>query len=148
MTERKSYDIVVVGGGVMGCSTAYHLAKIDTTLKLVVVEMDPTYTKASSALSMANVRIQFSLKENIEISQYAFEVIERFEEEMAGNDEKPNISYCPEGNLFLADEAGRQAAEEALKVQKRLGCNVEWWSPNQVKENYQQTGLEHTHSKD
>ena len=136
MTERKSYDIVVVGGGVMGCSTAYHLAKIDTTLKLVVVEMDPTYTKASSALSMANVRIQFSLKENIEISQYAFEVIERFEEEMAVNDEKPNISYCPEGNLFLADEAGRQAAEEALKVQKRLGCNVEWWSPNQVKENY------------
>ena len=85
---------------------------------------------------MANVRIQFSLKENIEISQYAFEVIERFEEEMAVNDEKPNISYCPEGNLFLADEAGRQAAEEALKVQKRLSCNVEWWSPNQVKENY------------
>jgi glycine/D-amino acid oxidase-like deaminating enzyme len=120
----------------MGSSTAYYLARVDNNLKVVVVEMDPSYTHASSTLSMANVRIQFSLKQNIEISQYAFEVLERFEDEMTVDDEKPNIGYRREGNLFLIDDAGRKPAEEALELQKRLSCKVEWWSPDQIRQHY------------
>ena len=134
--ENKSYDIVVVGGGVMGSSTAYSLARADNTLNVVVVEMDPSYSHASSTLSMANVRIQFSLRQNIEISQYAFEILERFEDEMTVEDEKPNIAYRREGNLFLVDDAGRKPAEEALELQKRLSCKVEWWSLDQIRQHY------------
>ncbi|MCG2777944.1 MAG: FAD-binding oxidoreductase [Desulfobacterales bacterium] len=142
--EKKTYDVIVVGGGIMGCSTAYYLMGADDKLKLTVVEMDPAYTRASSTLSMANIRIQFSLKENIQISQYAFDVLERFEDDMVVDDEKPNISYRREGNLFLVDDNGRSVAEEALALQKGLGCNVEWWSPEQIREHYplyQPTGL-------
>ena len=130
------YDVVIVGGGIMGSSTAYHLISSDNELKIGVIEMDPTYARASSTLSMANIRIQFGLKENIQIGQYAFQVLERFEEEMSINDEKPNISYRQEGNLFIIDNSGKEEAEEALGVQKSLGCEVEWWSPNQIKEHY------------
>ncbi|HIJ55312.1 MAG TPA: FAD-binding oxidoreductase [Deltaproteobacteria bacterium] len=142
--EKKTYDVIVVGGGIMGCSTAYYLMGADDKLKLTVVEMDPAYTRASSTLSMANIRIQFSLKENIQISQYAFDVLERFEDDMVVDDEKPNISYRREGNLFLVDDNGRSVAEEALALQKDLGCQVEWWSPEQIREHYplyQPTGL-------
>ena len=134
--EKKTYDVIVVGGGIMGCSIAYYLMGADDKLKLTVVEMDTTYTRASSTLSMANIRIQFSLKENIQISQYAFDVLERFEDDMVVDDEKPNISYHREGNLFLVEDDGFSLAEEALALQKDLGCQVEWWSPEQIREHY------------
>jgi FAD-dependent oxidoreductase domain-containing protein 1 len=77
MAERTSYDVVITGGGIMGSSTAYHLTKMNPKLKVAVVERDPTYARASTTLSMSNIRIQFSMKENIQISQYAFQVLER-----------------------------------------------------------------------
>ena len=134
--EKNCYDVVIVGGGIMGCCTAYYLMNADNNLKVAVVEMDPGYVHASTTLSMANIRIQFSLKENIQISQYAFECLDRFEEEMAVDGDKPSISYRREGNLFLVDEDGRQTAEEGLALQKALGCQIEWWSPEKIKEHY------------
>lgn len=100
--QKDTYDAVIVGGGVMGSSTAYHLMMADR-LKIAVVEKDPTYAKASTPLSIGNVRTQFNLKENIQISQYAYEFMEQFEEIMAVNDIKPHISWHREGNLFFVD---------------------------------------------
>jgi len=134
--KNECYDVIIVGGGIMGSSTAYNLMKADEKLKLAVVEMDPSYSHASSSLSMANIRIQFSLKENIQISQYAFEFLDRFEEEMEVHGEKPDICFRREGNLFLVDEAGRQTAEKAMDLQKSLGCQIEWWSPEQIRKQY------------
>lgn len=134
--DKNTYDVVIVGGGIMGSSTAYFLMSNDARLKVAVVEMDPTYTRASSALSMANTRIQFSLKQNIQISQYAFEFLEHFEDKMAVGEDKPNIAYRREGNLFLVDESGRSTAREALDLQKNLGCKVEWWSLEKIKQRY------------
>jgi FAD-dependent oxidoreductase domain-containing protein 1 len=134
--QKKTYDVVVVGGGIMGCSTAYNLMKADQKLKVAVVERDPTYERASTSLSMANIRIQFSLKQNVQVSQHAFEVLDRFEDEMRVDDDIPNIALHREGNLFLVDKKGRREAEAAMKMQKDLGCPVEWWSPAEVKDHY------------
>jgi FAD-dependent oxidoreductase domain-containing protein 1 len=134
--DNSTYDVVIVGGGIMGSSTAYSLMSADNKLKVAVVEMDPVYTRASTTLSMANVRIQFSLKQNIQISQYAFEVLERFEDTMAVGEDKLNISYRREGNLFLIDENGCSVSKETLALQKSLGCRVEWWSPEKIKQHY------------
>ena len=97
----------------MGSSTAYNLMKMDPKIKVAVVERDPTYTRASTTLSMANIRIQFSLKQNVQVSQYAFEVLDQFEEEMRVDDDKPYIAFHREGNLFLVDEKGRDAREKS-----------------------------------
>lgn len=136
MQKKETYDVIIVGGGIMGSSTAYNLIRMHSKLRVAVVERDPTYERASTTLSMANIRIQFSLKQNVQISRYAFEVLARFEEEMAVGEDKPNIAFHREGNLFLVDEKGRNAAERAMAMQKSLGCPVEWWSPRDIKEHY------------
>ena len=135
MTKR-AYDVVIIGGGIMGSATAFYLMNSDPTFKVVVVERDPAYEMASTTLSLCNVRIQFSLKENIQISQYTFEVLERFEDDMEVEGDKPNIAYRREGNLFLIDDAGRTQAEKGLALQQSLGCRVEWLSPDEIRQRY------------
>ena len=133
---RNRFDVVIVGGGIMGCATAYSLLKIDSRLKVAVVEMDPAYTRASTTLSMSNVRIQFSLKQNIQISQYALAFLERFGEEMAVGDNVPNVGFRREGNLFMVTPDRLQAAQEALKLQQSLGCRVQWWTAERIQQAY------------
>lgn len=134
--KHNNYDVIIMGGGIMGASTAYHLMMADPTLKVIVVEKDLSYERASTALSMVNARIQFSLKENIQISQYAFSILENFEEEMAVDGKKPAIFYRREGNLFLYDEKSIPAGKRAYEMQKELGCAIEWWTPEEVKRHY------------
>ncbi len=133
---KKMYDIVLVGGGVIGSSIAYYLMNSDSNLKIAVVEMDPAYTRASTTLSMANARIQFSLKQNIQISQYALDVLDRFEEVMTVGKEKLKIGYHREGNLFLFDKQGRRGAKKNYDLQKNLGCQIDWWSPEEINKHY------------
>jgi FAD-dependent oxidoreductase domain-containing protein 1 len=130
----KTYDIIIIGGGIMGSAAAYYLTSKDPTLKVAVIERDPTYARASTTLSMSNARIQFSLKENIQISQYMFEVLDRFEDEMTVDGNKPKIYYHRQGNLFLVDENIEAPARRAFDLQKSLGCRIEWWTPRKISE--------------
>ena len=134
--SSKMYDVIIVGGSIMGSATAYYLMKTDSALKVAVVERDPSYSRASTTLSMSNIRIQFSLKENIEISKFTFDVLQRFEEDMAVEGRKFKIYFHREGNLFLVDRENQNTAKQALDLQKELGCRVEWWSPKKIKETF------------
>ena len=133
---NKVYDVIIVGGGIMGSATAYYLITADPTLKIAVVERDPSYAQASTTLSMANVRTQFSLRENVQISQYAIRMLNTFEEDMAVDGQQPKIYFRQEGNLFLVAAGAEEAARRAFKMQTQLGCRVEWWSPQQIREHY------------
>ena len=52
----QDYDILVVGGGVMGASVAYHTALSDPSLRVCVVERDTSYAHASAVLSAGGIR--------------------------------------------------------------------------------------------
>ena len=63
--------VVIIGGGAVGSSAAYHLATHPRFRgSITVVERDPTYRIASSSLSCASIRQQFSSPVNIAMSQY------------------------------------------------------------------------------
>jgi glycine/D-amino acid oxidase-like deaminating enzyme len=136
MDSSTLYDVIIVGGGIMGSTTAYYLTKKDPELKVAVIERDLTYTRASTTLSMVNARIQFSLKQNVQISQYAFEVLERFEDDMTVAGNRPNIAYHREGNLFLHTVDAVDEAKAAMGMQQALGCQVQWWTPEEVVAHY------------
>ena len=136
MIVQEKYDIIIVGGGVMGCAVAYYLLKMNAGLQVAILEKDPTYRYASTILSDGNVRIQFNLKENIQISQYGNQVLKTFAEDMAVGDKTPHPDVRGQGNLFMVDENGRSEAEAGMKLQQSLGCLVEWLSADEVRATY------------
>lgn len=130
------YDVIIVGGGIMGCCCAYYLAKQENRLRLAVIERDPSYERASTTLSNGNIRVQFALKENIQISQYTLKVLERFAEEMRVDDMAPNVQYQPTGNLFIVDSVRQSGAKKALALQQELGCEVDWLANEEMAKKY------------
>ena len=66
-------DVVIIGGGIIGVSSAYFLSKEGRKVK--VYERDPTYKKASFPLSLGGFRRQFFQKENILLGKFAKDFI-------------------------------------------------------------------------
>lgn len=134
--SNNTYDVIIIGGGVMGCATAYYLLKSDSKLNVAILEMDPTYEKASTPLSDGNTRIQFNIKENILMSRYGLEVLARFAEEMEVEGERPDPAFREQGNLFVLDEASKDESHEGFLLQQSLGCEVHWLTPEEVQAYY------------
>ena len=126
----------------MGASTAYHLLRSEPGLSVTVVERDSTYARASTVLSDGNVRIQFSLEENILISKHAMEVLSTFDDDMETAAFRPEIAARRQGNLFLADHETKGEAMAGVELQRRLGCEVEWLEPEQLAERFPGLGIE------
>jgi len=128
----QSYDVVLAGGGVMGCAAAYYLLKYDPSLRIAIVEQEPGYEHNSTVLSDGNTRIQFNIKENIQISQYGYQVLQTFAEDMAVGERRPDPAFRRQGNLFTCDEGGEPALRDGLALQREMGCAVEWLSPQEI----------------
>ena len=76
---RRHYDVVIVGGAVMGSATAYFLTENpDFQGTILVVERDPAYEFAASALAASCIRQQYSQPLNVLISQFSVEFIRNF----------------------------------------------------------------------
>jgi glycine/D-amino acid oxidase-like deaminating enzyme len=133
MSETKAFDVILAGGGLMGCATAYYLLLGDPKMKVAIIEMDPDYTYNSTVLSDGNARLQFNLKENILISLYGLERLKTFSEDMAVGDWQPEIDFRQQGNLFLVDEEGVESAKAGLARQQSLNCEVVWLEPAEIK---------------
>src|SRR6185369_16560565 len=90
-------DVVIVGGGIMGASTAYHLAKRGCR-NVVVLESGEMFGLGSTGLNAGGVRYQFATAVNIELSKLSFGMMERFADEM---DQEIALKRC--GYLFMLD---------------------------------------------
>ena len=126
-------DVVIIGGGVMGSSLAYHLLRDGLDGSVAIVEKDPTYKYASTSLSAGGVRQQFSTKVNIDICLYSIGAMERFDEELAVEGEKAHAEFRRVGYLFLGGENNWGILKKQYDLQKSLGVDVELLSPEDIK---------------
>ena len=131
---QKAYDILIVGGGVIGSSIAYHLLNDGLDCTVAVLEKDPSYEFASTPRSMGGIRQQFSTEINIRIGLYGIEVIEHFDDEMAVDGEPAHADYHPRGYLFLADENNWETIRKQYRLQRSLGVEVDLLTPEEVKD--------------
>ncbi|MBC8448474.1 MAG: FAD-binding oxidoreductase [Chloroflexi bacterium] len=124
MIEKAS--VVIIGGGVMGTSTAYHLARLGCQ-DVVLVEKKQL-ASGSTGLSVGGIRLQFSSEANIRISLESLRTFERFAEEF-----EAEIDFRQHGYLFLATEPGDWAEFQInAAIQQRMGVPVRLLSPQEI----------------
>jgi glycine/D-amino acid oxidase-like deaminating enzyme len=124
---NSQYDVVIVGGGVIGAAVAYFLtASADFKGSVLVVELDPSYAKSSTALSASSIRMQFSNAINVKISQFGSAFIQNFAEKMQVEGEaKPDLNFHQGGYLYLANtDQYAKTLRENHAVQRACGADV------------------------
>lgn len=122
---QDKYDVVIVGGGLYGCATAYFLVLREPGLRVAIVEPDPAYTHAASARSNAGVRVQFSQEQSIWMSQFGHEFYAKFPQLMAVDGTPAELTLNRRGYLLMATKPGQVADMQAnVAVQHAEGCNV------------------------
>jgi FAD-dependent oxidoreductase domain-containing protein 1 len=130
------YDVVIIGGGVMGCSTAYFVKARAPGTDICVIEPDPTYELASTLRASGGARVLFSCLENIEMSKWSIEFIRRFEATMAVGERHAPVEWVEGGYLFIVPPAGMSMLEANYDTQRRHGCVVELLTPAELKERF------------
>ncbi|NPA92823.1 MAG: FAD-binding oxidoreductase [Chloroflexi bacterium] len=121
-------EIIIVGGGVMGASIAYHLAARGQK-GVVLLEKESFFGLGATGRCAGGVRYQFSTEINIRLSLESLPMLERFPEEIGYP-----IDYRQIGYLFvLTNEQDVATFKEVVALQHRLGVNTEWWSGDDVR---------------
>lgn len=125
-------QVVVVGGGVMGAATACFLAR-DHGAAVTVLERDPSYARASSALSASSIRQQFSQPVNIALSRWSLAFLRRVGDELAVGDDRPAIGLVEPGYLILATGAGACVLRDNHAAQRDSGAAIELLDANALR---------------
>ncbi|HDD25245.1 MAG TPA: FAD-binding oxidoreductase [Chloroflexi bacterium] len=130
-------DVVIVGGGVMGVSTAYHLA-LKGCRDVLLLERQPFFGMEATGKCAGGIRYQFGTEINVRLSLLSLPMLDRFEEELG---QPIDLRYC--GYLFLLTrEQDVVAFQRNVEMQHRLGVQTEWLSPAQIAERVPLLNLE------
>jgi FAD-dependent oxidoreductase domain-containing protein 1 len=132
-----NYDVVILGGGAMGSATAYFLARLsDRSLKVAVVEPDPTYARAATALAAGGIRQQFSTPENIVMSQYGYGFLSAIGDILQVDREAPDVGLAPTPYLRLVGPDRREALEQTCRLQRSFGAGSTLMEPEALAERF------------
>lgn len=138
--EAQSFDVVVVGGAVIGSSVAYWLSEMGFDGSVMVVERDSTYEFSSTALSTSAIRQQYSNPINIRISQFGIEFIRSFSDRMQkfydGGEKAPDLGFKEHGYLYCCSPEGVEAAKERVELQSSLGAGTVFLEPGALKDRF------------
>lgn len=134
---NKHYDVIIIGGGVSGCSTAYFLAAQQAfDGSILVVERDPTYTNAPSARASGGVRQQFSTPENVRIGLFGAHFVKNIGDYLAVDGEVPDVGFKERGYLLMATPEMLPVMQQNNAVQLECGADIHFQTPAQLQERF------------
>jgi glycine/D-amino acid oxidase-like deaminating enzyme len=135
--KKNSYDVVIVGGAMLGSSVAWFTANNpDFNGSILVVERDPSYEFTSTSHTNSCMRQQFSNEVNIRISQFAAEFVKNFRDQL-GEPDAPDLVLQSYGYMYLADnEDFANVLREGQKVQASLGAGTKFMSRGDIARDY------------
>jgi sarcosine oxidase subunit beta len=126
----KTADIVIIGGGIIGASIAYHLAQKGTR-EVVLVEKG-MLGDGATAKCAGGIRAQFSTEINIRFSLESFETWDRFREIMDADLDFKRVGYL----LLATTELEWAAFQRASALQKKFGIPVELLSREEIQDRW------------
>ena len=136
--QRDSYDVVIVGGAIMGASTAWFLSdNPDFNGSVLVVEKDHSYENCSTAHTNSCMRQQFSTELNVRISQFAADFVKNLRTYMGDDSRVPELDIRSFGYMYLADTEGfADILRENLAVQNAAGAATKLMTPDEITRDY------------
>jgi glycine/D-amino acid oxidase-like deaminating enzyme len=126
-------DVVIIGGSVVGSSVAWNLRQDGFAGRIVLVERDPTYRRASAYLAMGGIRQQFCTKVTVQMVQHSVGIWKTFEKTFATGTESPRAWFRQRGYLFLADAATAGATMHRFEAERRAGARVQLLSRDDIR---------------
>jgi len=136
--RQSSYDVVIIGGAMMGASVAWFLADhpgFDGSI--LVVERDPSYEFSSTAHTNSCLRQQFSQPINVQVSRFGAQYVRNFRQFMGDDPEVPDLHFHDFGYLYLAGtQAGVDALRTAQAMQVQQGAATRLMTPEQLAQAY------------
>jgi glycine/D-amino acid oxidase-like deaminating enzyme len=132
--KHTTYDVVIIGGAMIGSSVAWWLSdNADFDGRVLVVERDPTYQFSSTAHTNSCMRQQFSNEINIRISQFGAEFVKNFRGFMGGDPEVPEVVLQSYGYMYLADnEAFAEVLRQNQRLQAGFGAGTRIMTPDEI----------------
>jgi sarcosine oxidase subunit beta len=128
MTLPRTAEIVIIGGGVMGASTAYHLAA-DGQKDVLLLEKEEFFGQGATGRCAGGVRYQFSTEINVRLSLASLPMLEHFKDEIG-----QEINYQKCGYLFaLTNPADVDYFSRNVELQRSLGVQTEWLTGDEVR---------------
>ena len=136
--KNTSYDVVIIGGAMMGASAAWFLSDDkDFDGKVLVVDRDLTYENSSTMHTNSCMRKQFSGDLNVRISQFAADFVKNLPRYMGNDDRVPNLSIRSFGYMYLADNEGfADVLRESQQVQVAAGAATQLMTADEIKAAY------------
>ena len=128
MNLPTTADIVIIGGGVMGASAAYHLAQRGFK-NIVLLEKEPYFGTGATGRCAGGVRYQFSTEINVKLSMASLPMIERFKEEIG-----QEVYYKQCGYLLVATTQQEvNKFKHNVELQNKLGIPTQLLSADEVR---------------
>lgn len=123
----RTHDVVIVGGGIIGASIAYHL-KADPafTGSVAVVERDPKYQTCSTVFATGVIRSQFSTPESIQMSLYGSRFLKNVTEHLSIDGQPVDVGFHEHGYIILLDEKRHARLRESHRSQLEHGADIEF----------------------
>lgn len=131
------YDVVIVGGGVTGSSSAYFIqSHPGFNGRIALIEKDTTFQHSPSAKSTGGIRQQFSTPENIEMGLFGAHFIKHIGDYLSVNDETPDVTFREYGYLLIATPEKRALMDENNRRQREIGADIVPYASNELKSEF------------
>jgi len=130
----EQFDVVIVGGAIMGAAVAYFLTH-DPGFRgsVAVIERDPTYARSATTLSAASIRQQFSTPENIRMSRFGVTFLREIRERFGAD---ADVAFHEGGYLLLAGASGAAVLNANQTVQRSEGADIALMDPELLKRTF------------